>query len=736
MTNEQSPKELPPGDAKPHLYKFLEFNPHEKNDTYCTPIHSSADTTAPTTTSSSNKTFRNIHCVGLNCYNCVWDQSIPPLITVNPGEICTVECLDASGGQVDPHTSTSDDLTKFDLSKVNPLHGPIYIQGAEPGDTLEVEVVKLQPGSWGWTGIIPNFGLLSSDDTDDPLADADLREKPFLQIWKLDGDTGYTEMFEGQPDKPNIRIPIQPFCGEMGVAPKNPGPHSQVPPDDHGGNVDCKHMTQGSKVYFPVFVKGALFSIGDGHAAQGDGEVCGTAIECPMKVDVRFRVHKQGTKPVEQMEYLTPGPLDTKINTGQWYFTTGIAPDLMVATKLAIKRMISYLNREYGLTKHEAMVLCSVAVDLKLHEVVDTPNWNVGAGLPLSIFHPRTQRVCVIGGTGCAGTPTVEAFLDAGCYQVTVLSRGGSGDGHFGREANDGQNQAKQKRMKALKDKGVIFVACDRMNEREKFRQILAESNFHVIVDYWAMTPDHVQDVIDGTAGTELQSYIFISTNMVYKGGPEAFDVRNNHWLKEYDVDVVEYAKYCPDSYGGRKVFCEALLKKAHDKSGFPYTALRMPSVIGPQADWRWSKLQEWVAKGNPIDPHGGVGNQFRIVYSGDVGKACYLIATHTAKTAGQAINFCQDETPTYAEFLECLSSCLGVTTTPASGGETVKTITEVSPFSNYEGQWILDTTKAQTLLGWKTTPMKEWMQKTVDWHKENNFFTGGDLPVADKAIR
>jgi nucleoside-diphosphate-sugar epimerase len=291
--------------------------------------------------------------------------------------------------------------------------------------------------------------------------------------------------------------------------------------------------------------------------------------------------------------------------------------------------------------------------------------------------------------------------------------------------------------MEALQERGVKFVACNRMTDREKFRKILFESKFHVIVDYWAMGPDHVQDVIDATKGTDLQSYIFVSTNMVYKGGPEGFDVRvgaDGPWLKEYDIDIVEYARFCPDSYGGRKVFCEALLKKVNETTGFPYTSLRMPSVIGPQADWRWSKLQDWVADENPIDPHGGVGNKFRVVYSGDVGRACYLIAINSAKTAGEAINFCQDETPTYAEFLECLASCLGVT--PKTIYENSKTITEESPFSNYEGQWILDTSKAQKLLGWKTTPMKEWMQETVDWHKENAYFSGGDLPIADKAIR
>jgi hypothetical protein len=231
MADNEGNKEAPPppGEAKPSLYTFKEFSASGSasgsvssaniNDTYC----------APTGTN-----FKNIHCVGLHCYNLCWDQSIPPLFSVDPGEICTIECLDASGGQIDPLTSVSEDLLakNFDVSKLNPLHGPIYVNGASVGDTLEVEIVKIQTGTWGWTGIIPNFGLLSGADDSDDLNDADLRDIPFLQIWKLDGENGYTEMFEGDPSKPCIRIPIHPFTGEIGVAPKDPGPHSQIPPGD------------------------------------------------------------------------------------------------------------------------------------------------------------------------------------------------------------------------------------------------------------------------------------------------------------------------------------------------------------------------------------------------------------------------------------------------------------------------------------------------------------------------
>jgi acetamidase/formamidase len=148
--------------------------------------------------------------------------------------------------------------------------------------------------------------------------------------------------------------------------------------------MDTKHLTKGARLYLPVEVEGALFSIGDGHAAQGDGEVCGTAIETPMHAVVRLTARKDIH--VEEPEFLTAGPLAVRANTSPYYATDGIGPDLMEAARSAVRHMIDHLVRTRSLTRIDAYMLCSVAVDLKLCEVVDAPNWVVAAFLPQSIF--------------------------------------------------------------------------------------------------------------------------------------------------------------------------------------------------------------------------------------------------------------------------------------------------------------------------------------------------------------
>lgn len=150
--------------------------------------------------------------------------------------------------------------------------------------------------------------------------------------------------------------------------------------------MDTRHLTRGVTLYLPVEVEGALFSVGDGHAAQGDGEVCGTAIETPMRATVRLSVRKDLR--VEEPQFVTAGPLAARTNTGRSYVTDGIGSDIREAARQAVRHMIAHLERAYGLTRTEAYMLCSVAVDLKLCEVVDMPNYVVGAFLPLSIFEP------------------------------------------------------------------------------------------------------------------------------------------------------------------------------------------------------------------------------------------------------------------------------------------------------------------------------------------------------------
>jgi acetamidase/formamidase len=297
-------------------------------------------------------------------YHLAWDNSISPIATVESGSIVTIDALDAGCGQLTAD-STLDDLKNLDFSRVDQVNGPIAVEGAGVGDTLEVEILELRPDQWGWTANIPGFGLLADD-----FPDAELK------IWTIDGDSA---MFA-----PDIWIPLAPFCGEMGVAPAEPGAHSTIPPGIHGGNMDTKHITAGSKLYLPVLAPGALFSIGDGHAAQGDGEVCGTAIETPMQITLRLTVRKD--LHLSAPEFQTAGPLAERTNTGPFYACDGIGPDLYAAARDAVRRMIDYLGREWDMDPTPAYLLCSVAMDLKISEIVDAPNWVVTAYMPLSIF--------------------------------------------------------------------------------------------------------------------------------------------------------------------------------------------------------------------------------------------------------------------------------------------------------------------------------------------------------------
>lgn len=309
---------------------------------------------------------RTIH-VHRNQWHQAWDNSIEPIATVQSGATVEFDLLDAGGGQITAD-STIDAIKNLDFSRVDQVHGPVFIEGAAPGDTLEIELLDLRPADWGWTAIIPGFGLLADEFTE-----------AALKIWHIEGGAdGWAEF------APGIRIPIAPFCGEIGLAPGAPGALSTIPPYRHGGNMDTKHLTKGARLFLPVEAEGALFSIGDGHAAQGDGEVCGTAIETPMHATVRLTVHKD--RPVAAPQFLTSGPLTPRTNTAPYYATDGIGPDMVEATRDAVRNMVAYLQRTYNLTSTDAYMLCSVAVDLKLCEVVDMPNWLVGAFLPLSIF--------------------------------------------------------------------------------------------------------------------------------------------------------------------------------------------------------------------------------------------------------------------------------------------------------------------------------------------------------------
>jgi acetamidase/formamidase len=250
-------------------------------------------------------------------------------------------------------------------AKGHPLTGPIAVRGARPGDALRIEILDLVPGDLGHTAFSPGRGLLPDDFPE-----------PYLKMWDLDGQ--WAEL------RPGVRIPLEPFLGVMGVALAEPGEHSTIPPRKTGGNMDIKQLTAGTTLYLPVAVDDAIFSAGDGHAAQGDGEVCITAIETAMTATLRFSIQRD--RELAGPEFQTTRALSPRTNGGEHYVTTGIAPDLMEASKEAVRSMIRHLVAKRGLTAEEAYVLSSVAVDLKISEVVDAPNWVVSAFLPLAIF--------------------------------------------------------------------------------------------------------------------------------------------------------------------------------------------------------------------------------------------------------------------------------------------------------------------------------------------------------------
>jgi len=293
-----------------------------------------------------------------------WDRSFAPVARIAPGESLEFAVSDASGGQLG-QTSTVGDVTGLDFAKINPVAGPVFIDGAEPGDVLKVTLLSFAPSGWGWTANIPGFGLL-----------ADEFKEPALHLWHYDPTTLAPALF-GRWGK----VPLKPFTGTIGVAPAEPGLHSIVPPRRVGGNMDVRDIAQGAELFLPGEGAGALFSVGDTHAAQGDGEVCGTAIESPMRVALQFDLLKQ--QPLAYPRFRTGGPVTRHLDAKGYEVTTGIGPDLMQAARASVRSMIDLLGRRHGMPAVDAYLLCSVCGDLRISEIVDVPNWTV------SFYFPR-----------------------------------------------------------------------------------------------------------------------------------------------------------------------------------------------------------------------------------------------------------------------------------------------------------------------------------------------------------
>jgi acetamidase/formamidase len=293
-----------------------------------------------------------------------WNNEFPPLLTIAPGETVEFEIRDASGGQITERSGV-EAVSGMDFSLVNPVAGPVAIDGAVPGDALEVTLLSLTPSGWGWTANIPGFGLL-----------ADQFPAPALHLWKYRPDLAVPAAFG-----PGGKVPLRPFTGTIGVAPVEPGLHSIVPPRRVGGNMDIRDVAAGTVLHLPIEVAGALFSVGDTHAAQGDGEVCGTAIESPMTIALKFDLVKGAN--LAMPRFTTPGPVTRHLDAKGYEVTTGIGPDLMSGARDAVSGMIELLSRRHGMAPVDAYMLCSVCADLRISSIVDLPNWVV------SLYFPR-----------------------------------------------------------------------------------------------------------------------------------------------------------------------------------------------------------------------------------------------------------------------------------------------------------------------------------------------------------
>jgi len=294
-----------------------------------------------------------------------WDKTLKPAVAIRSGDVVHLQTREVSGGQITlgaPATVAAS----LDTSKTYPLAGPTLVEGAMPGDVLEIEMLELRPGDWGWTAIIPGRGLLANDF-----------EQPYIRYFALD-DTNRVEL------RPGITIPVAPFCGTIGVAPDRSESLPARPPHEGGGNIDDRRLTQGSKLYLPVLVEGALLSVGDSHAAQGDGEVCVTGLECDMQVSIRISILRGRSMPSWTHQVVTPGgPAGVALPQ---ICMAASGPDLMENARVAIRELINWLEQRHQLSREDAYILCSLAADLRIGQVVNAPSWTVSACLPLTLF--------------------------------------------------------------------------------------------------------------------------------------------------------------------------------------------------------------------------------------------------------------------------------------------------------------------------------------------------------------
>lgn len=307
------------------------------------------------------------HCLSAQPTHSRWNRRLAPRLTIAPGDTVNLECQDASGAQVRPGMTVSEFLL-INRDRIHALTGPIFVEGAEAGDVLEIQVLKIAHRGWGWSSVIPGLGFLKERFS-----------KPFLFHWQLEEAVSRSLV-------PAV-VPLRPFCGVMGVAPAEDGEFRTRPPGVFGGNMDVRDLAAGAKLYLPVLNPGALFSAGDTHAAQGDGEVCINGIECPAGVTLRFALHKNRSLAAPLVESPAGGELFRE--AGAWVVVES-ATDATSAARAATSRMIDLLAARWGFNDLHAYILSSVAMHLSFRQVVNEPMFTVSASLPKRVLPPQT----------------------------------------------------------------------------------------------------------------------------------------------------------------------------------------------------------------------------------------------------------------------------------------------------------------------------------------------------------
>ena len=304
------------------------------------------------------------HTLSAEPAHSTWNRALAPRLAIAPGDTVRMQCADASGGQVFPGM-TAQQFLGIDRARIHALTGPIRVDGAEPGDALKVDVLEVAHQGWGWTSVTSGMGFLK-----DRFAD------PYLFHWNLEDDATASLA-------PAV-VPLRPFCGVMGVAPAETGAFRTRPPGAFGGNMDVRELHAGSTLYLPVFNRGALFSAGDAHAAQGDGEVCINGIECPAAVTLRFTLHKHQSI---AGPFIESAPIPAR---GPEWIVVASATDALQAARDATSRMVDLLAGRWGFTEVHAYMLCSVAMNLRSSQVVNEPVITFSAAIPKSILPTRS----------------------------------------------------------------------------------------------------------------------------------------------------------------------------------------------------------------------------------------------------------------------------------------------------------------------------------------------------------